>query len=220
MLRLKFEQELFDNPYVDERAAARIVGNPEAQRQADAVQRASQVLLRNDRATLPVAQGQRIWLHGVDPVAARAAGFIVVDDPAQAQVALVRTATPFETLHPHHFFGSRQHEGRLDFRPDDKDVQAIARAAAHVPTIVAVEMDRPAILTAIEPMARALIVTFGASDAAVLDVVAGRAAAQGHLPFSLPRSMADVEAQRPDLSDDGAPPAYPRGAGITVDGGQ
>ncbi|MDR7154311.1 beta-glucosidase [Sphingobium xenophagum] len=219
ILRLKFEQGLFDNPYVDEQAAAQIVGNVQAQRQADVVQRASQVLLRNDRATLPVAPGQRIWLHGVDPAAASAAGFVVVDDPAKAQVALVRTATPFETLHPHHFFGSRQHEGRLDFRADDKDVQAIARASAHVPTIIAVEMDRPAILTAIESMASALIVTFGASDAAVLDVVAGHAKAQGRLPFSLPRSMADVEAQRPDLSDDGPTPAYPRGAGIMLGGG-
>ncbi|MFZ2995799.1 glycoside hydrolase family 3 protein [Sphingobium sp.] len=216
VLRLKFEQGLFDNPYVDAHAAARIVGNPLAQSQADAVQRASQVLLRNDNATLPVAPGKRIWLHGVDPVAARAAGFVVVDDPAQADVALVRTATPFETLHPHHFFGARQHEGRLDFRASDPDVQAIARASAHVPTIVAVEMDRPAVLTVIEPMARALIVTFGASDAAVLDVVRGRAIAKGRLPFSLPRSMADVAAQRPDLPDDGPPPAYPRGAGIVL----
>ena len=216
VLRLKFELGLFDNPYVDEVAAARIVGSREAQAEGDAVQRASQVLLRNDGATLPVAPGKRIWLYGVDAAAARAAGFTVVDDPARADVALVRTATPFETLHPHHFFGARQHEGRLDFRAADKDVQAIARASAHVPTIVAVEMDRPAILTAIEPMARALIVTFGASDAAVLDVLTGRAVAKGRMPFALPRSMADVEAQRPDLPDDGPPPAYPRGAGILL----
>ncbi|WP_294135179.1 glycoside hydrolase family 3 N-terminal domain-containing protein [Sphingobium sp.] len=216
VLRLKFELGLFDNPYVDEATAARIVGSREAQAEGDAVQRASQVLLRNDKATLPVAPGKRIWLYGVDAAAARAAGFTVVDDPAQADVALVRTATPFETLHPHHFFGARQHEGRLDFRAADKDVQAIARASAHVPTIVAVEMDRPAILTAIEPMAGALIVTFGASNAAVLDVVTGRAVAKGRLPFSLPRSMADVEAQNPDLPDDGPPPAYPRGAGILL----
>lgn len=216
VLRLKFEQGLFDNPYVDEAAAARIVGNREAQAEGDTVQRASQVLLRNDSATLPVAPGKRIWLHGVDATAARAAGFVVTDDPAQADVALIRTATPFETLHPHHFFGARQHEGRLDFRADDTDVQAIARASAHVPTIVAIEMDRPAILTAIEPMARALIATFGASDAAVLDVVTGRAVAKGRLPFSLPRSMADVEAQSPDLPDDGPPPAYPHGAGMLL----
>lgn len=216
VLRLKFELGLFDNPYVDEVAAARIVGSREAQAEGDAVQRASQVLLRNDKATLPVAPSKRIWLYKVDAAAAHAAGFTVVDDPAKADVALVRTATPFETLHPHHFFGARQHEGRLDFRAADKDVQAIARASAHVPTIVAVEMDRPAILTAIEPMARALIVTFGATDAAVLDIVTGRAVAKGRLPFSLPRSMADVEAQRPDLPDDGPPPAYPRGAGILL----
>ncbi|QGP81232.1 glycoside hydrolase family 3 protein [Sphingobium sp. CAP-1] len=216
VLRLKFELGLFDNPYVDAAAAARIVGNPAAQAAADAAQRASQVLLRNDGALLPVAPGKRIWLHGVDAAAARAAGFIVVDDPVVADVALVRTATPFETLHPHHFFGARQHEGRLDFRAQDKDVQAIARAAAHVPVIVAVEMDRPAILTAIEPLARAMLVTFGASDAAVLDVVTGRATARGRLPFALPRSMADVEAQRPDLPDDGPAPAYPRGAGLSL----
>ncbi|WP_311268538.1 glycoside hydrolase family 3 N-terminal domain-containing protein [Sphingobium sp. WCS2017Hpa-17] len=216
VLRLKFEQGLFDNPYVDEAAAARIVGNPQAQAEADAVQRASQVLLRNDSATLPIAPSKRIWLHNVDAAAARAAGFTVVEDPAQADIALVRTATPFETLHPHHFFGARQHEGRLDFRADDKDVQAIARASAHVPTIVAVEMDRPAILTAIEPMTKAMLVTFGASDAAVLDVITGRAVAKGRMPFSLPRSMADVEAQSPDLPDDGPAPAYPRGAGIVL----
>jgi beta-glucosidase len=171
VLRLKLEQGLFDNPYVDEAAAVRIVGNPQAQAEADTVQRASQVLLRNDKATLPVAPGKRIWLHNVDAAAARAAGFTVVEDPAQADIALVRTATPFETLHPHHFFGARQHEGRLDFRAEDKDMRAIARASARVPTVVAVEMDRPAILTAIEPMARAILVTFGASDAALLDVV-------------------------------------------------
>ncbi|WP_206243930.1 hypothetical protein [Novosphingobium terrae] len=31
---------------------------------------------------------------------------------------------------------------------------------------------------------------FGASDAALLDVVAGKAVARGHLPFELPSSMA------------------------------
>ena len=36
------------------------------------------------------------------------------------------------------------------------------------------------------------------------------------MPFSLPRSMDDVEAQSPDLPDDGPAPAYPRGAGIIL----
>jgi beta-glucosidase len=48
----------------------------------------------------------------------------------------------------------------------------------------------------------------------VLDVLVGRAAARGTLPFELPRSTAAVEAQDPGLPDDSVDPLYPRGAGI------
>jgi beta-glucosidase len=48
----------------------------------------------------------------------------------------------------------------------------------------------------------------------VLDVLLGKAAARGTLPFELPRSMAAVEAQDPGIPDDSADPLYPRGAGI------
>jgi beta-glucosidase len=46
------------------------------------------------------------------------------------------------------------------------------------------------------------------SDAALLDVVTGRARAEGRLPFELPSSMAEVEAQRSDLPHDTARPLY------------
>ncbi len=215
VLRLKFELGLFDDPFVDEAAAARIVGSRKAQAHADAAQRAAQVLLENRNSLLPVAaRGRRIWLHGVDAAAARAAGFTVVEDLAQAQLALIRTRTPSEKLHPYHFFGMRQNEGRLDFRDGDPDLEAIKRAAAAVPTVVAVNMDRPAILTNVRDHAAALLVTFGASDAAVLDVITGRAKPRGRLPFELPSSMAAVEAQDPARPDDSGKPLYPRGAGL------
>jgi beta-glucosidase len=216
MLHQKFVQGLFDEAFVDARAAARIVGSRSFQAKADAAQRAAQVLLENRGDILPLRGGKRVWLHGVDPAAAHAAGFIVVGDPAQAQVAIVRVATPAERLHPHHFFGSRQNEGRLDFGDDDAGYRAILRAAAFVPTIVAVNMDRPAILTNIRPKAAALLVTFGASDAAVLDVLRGRAQPRGRLPFELPSAMAAVEAQDPAVPDDSGVPLYPRGAGLTL----
>ncbi len=61
-----------------------------------------------------------MWLFGVGAEAAQAAGFTVVASPAQARTsAIVRVATPFETLHPDYFFGAIQHEGRLDFRDGD-----------------------------------------------------------------------------------------------------
>jgi beta-glucosidase len=127
---------------------------------------------------------------------------------------LIRTRTPSEKLHPHHFFGMRQNEGRLDFRDGDADFEAIRRAAAAVPTLVAVNMDRPAILTNLRDHAAVLLVIFGASDAAVLDVITGRAKPRGKLPFELPSSMAAVEAQDPAQPDDSARPLYPRGAGL------
>jgi len=164
---------------------------------------------------MPVdAKTRKVWLFGVNAEAAQAAGFTVVATPAEANVAIVRVATPFEVLHPHHFFGAIQHEGRLDFRDGDAGYEAIKRASgAQVPTIVAVDLDRPAILTNVRAKAGALIAIFGASDAALLDVVAGRARAEGRLPFELPSSMRAVEAQDPAVADDTAKPLYAVGAG-------
>jgi beta-glucosidase len=218
VLRQKFVQGLFDDPYVDPARAAQIAGGAAAQAKADAAQRAAQVVLENKRGILPLAHtpGRKVWLYGVDPTAARATGFVVVENPGQADLAIVRAVTPSDKLHPYHFFGSRQNEGRLDFRDGDPAYEAIKAAASAVPTIVAVNMDRPAILTNIRDKAAALIVTFGASDAALLDVVTGKAVARGRLPFELPSSMAAVAAQDPAVPDDSAQPLYPRGAGIQL----
>lgn len=214
ILLVKFRLGLFDNPYVDPAAARRIVGNLQSQAEADRVQRKAQVLLENRKAILPLAAGKKIWLKGIDGAAARAAGLVIVDDLSQADVALLRTATPSERLHPFNFFGAMQHEGRLDFLDGDPAYEAIKAAAAKVPTIVIVDMDRPAILTNIKDHTAALLVTFGANDAAVLDVVTGKAKPQGRMPFELPSSMTEVAAQNPAVPDDTAHPLYRRGAGI------
>ena len=57
--------------------------------------------------------------------------------------------------------------------------------------------------------------SFGSSDAAVLDVVFGRAAPGGKLPFELPSSMDAVIAQKSDAPYDSADPLYPFGFGLT-----
>lgn len=216
---LKFRQGLFDNAFVEAAAAARIVGDPAGHKEAEAAQRAAQVLLENRKNTLPVApSGRKIWLYKIDPAAARRAGFVVVTDLAQAEVAALRISTPSEKLHPFYFFGNLMAEGRLDFRVDDPDYKAVASAAQSVPTIVAVNMDRPAILTNIRDKATALLAVFGASDDAVLDVITGRGVARGRLPFDLPSSAAEVDSQDPAVPDDTAHPLYREGAGIALTG--
>ncbi len=216
IMRLKFELGLFDNPYVDPDAAERVVGDPASQVLADMAQRKAQVILEDGGKPM-TAQGVRtVWLYNVAPDEARRRGWTVVSTPAEADLAIVRVNTPFERLHPHHFFGARQNEGRLDFRDGDVEYEAIKQARAARRSIVAINLDRPAILTNVRDKVDVLIATFGASDAAVLDVATGQAKAEGRLPFELPSSMASVEAQDPARPDDSAAPLYPYGYGLGV----
>lgn len=215
VMETKFRLGLFDNPYVDPGNAARVLGHPAFAARADLAQRSAQVLLQNRGGVLPFASaGKSVWLFGVDPAAARAAGLTVVADPSDADFAIVRTETPSEMLHPHHFFGSRYKEGRLDFRDGDPAFEALKTASAKVPTVLAIFLDRPAILTNVQDKASVILANFGASDAAVLDVILGKATARGRLPVELPRSMQAVEAQEPGTPDDSADPLYAAGAGL------
>ena len=211
---LKFRLGLFENPYVDTAAAGRVVGSPQFQAEANVAQRRSLVLLENRNDILPlVARGKRVFLHGVDSATAARYGFNVVSDLSQAEIAIVRAKAPFQTLHPNYVFGAMQHEGSLDFQNGDKEFEEIKRITAAVPTIVTVYLDRPAILTSLKDRAAALIGNFGVSDAALLDVLTGVAQPEGRLPFELPSSMQEVEAQRSYLPHDTAHPLYRIGFG-------
>jgi beta-glucosidase len=215
VLTQKFALGLFENPYVNVDTAKQIVGSAAFQAVALNAQRRALVLLENKGALLPLRAQRplRVYVHGVSPDAAAREGWTVVRDPAQAEVAIMRLNAPFEQLHPQWVFGQFLHEGSLAFKNGDADFEAFKRVSAAVPTIVTVFLDRPAILTPIRNGARAVIANFGVSDAALFDVLTGRARPQGKLPFELPSSMDAVAAQRPDLPHDSAKPLYPVGFG-------
>ena len=173
------------------------------------------MLLDNKGGLLPLKKGAlRVYLHGVGPEAVAGEGWTVVDDPAKADVAIMRLNAPFERLHPQYVFGQFLHEGSLAFKDGDPDFEAFKRVSTAVPTIVTVYLDRPAILTPIKEGARALLANFGVSDAALIDVLTGRGRPEGKLPFELPSSMDAVAAQRPDMPHDSARPLYPFGSGL------
>jgi beta-glucosidase len=217
ILTQKFAQGLFEHPYVDSAAATRTVGS-EAFRSAGLdAQRRAVVLLENKEGALPLksspAKPLRVYLSGVAPEAVQREEWTVVQDPKQADVAIMRLNAPFERLHPQYVFGQFLHEGSLAFKDGDKEYEAFKSVSATVPTIVTVYLDRPAILTPIRDRARALIANFGVSDEALIDVLSGRAKPEGKLPFELPSSMEAVAAQRPDMPHDSAKPLYPIGFG-------
>jgi beta-glucosidase len=216
LLKIVFELGLFENAYLDPAHSRNEVGTPTSLALGMDAQHRSMVLLENRGGLLPLKnpRGMRAWLHGVKPEAARAQGFVPVDDIKQAQVALIRIATPF-TNHPAYFFGASAHEGPLAVVPGTPDYDAIASAhAAGIPAVVDVYLDRPAVLTAIRPMVGALLGDYGVTDQAFLDIVTGKARPEGRLPIELPSSDAEVMAQRSDLPSDTAHPLYPKGFGL------
>ncbi|MFE7196954.1 glycoside hydrolase family 3 protein [Microbacterium oxydans] len=210
ILREKFELGLFENPYVDEDAADEIVGRADFRAAGEDAQRASITVLAND-GSLPFARGLKLYVEGID-VAVAEKFADVVETPSEADLAIIRLQAPFEERAT--MFENFFHAGSLDF-PDDV-IAHVGEVAAVVPTVVDVLADRPPILTPLAEVAAAITVNWGASGAALLDVLSGAFPAQGRLPFDLPRSMAAVEASRPDVPFDTTDPLFRFGHGLAL----
>ncbi len=218
ILEQKFRQGLFENPYVDPQKATRVVGSAAFKAEGLEAQKRALVLLENRKSLLPIKRGRKVYLSGISAAVARDQGFIVMETPEGADLAIVRATAPFEILHPTFPFGSRQHEGTLEFKPGNSSYELIHRLAPRLPTILTVYLDRPAILTNIRTDVAALIGNFGVSDAALFDVLTGKTRALGRLPFELPSSMSEVEAQASDVPHDTRHPLYPIGYGLRFPG--
>ena len=209
LLREKFVLGLFDDPFVDVDAAVATVGRADFLAAGAQAQRRSATLLTNPHNLLPLDVVRRLYVEGVDPRQAARHGD-VVDDPADAEVALLRLKAPYEPRPGG--FEARFHAGSLEFPADE--VARLARICAAVPTIIDVYLDRPAVLTPLATAAAALMASFGMDDTAFLDVVLGEAAPEGALPFDLPRSMAAVVASRSDMPYDTENPLFRFGHGL------
>ncbi len=210
ILRDKFRLGLFDDPYVDPEAAVRICGRAEFREAGAEAQRRAAVLLANN-GLLPLPSGARIFVDGFPRDAAAAYGS-VVDEPGDADAAIVFRNAPYEPREAT-FIESLFHAGSLEFPTAERDhILDIARA---VPVILVVHLDRPAILTELADACAAVVGTFGASPAAILDLVFGVFSPTGKLPFELPSSMAAVRRQLPDVPCDSEQPLFSLGHGLT-----
>ncbi|CAN7416663.1 glycoside hydrolase family 3 C-terminal domain-containing protein [Microbacterium sp. LjRoot45] len=239
LLTVKFELGLFDDPFVDEDAAADIVGSAEFRAAGDLAQSRSIVVLpgavpaspgaapatpgiapaspTDAEATtpptsappvLPLAAGAAVYAPEVSDAAVVAAGLIPVGSPDAADVAVLRTHAPFEPR-DHFMLEASFHAGSLAF-PNDV-VERIAGIAAVTPVVLAIHLDRPALLAPLLPHVHAVVATFGASERALLDVLTGRVAAEGRLPFEIPRDADAVLASRSDMPGDTVDPVFPAG---------
>lgn len=212
ILQDKFALGLFENPFVDVEKAASVVGKQCFREEGYDAQRHSFTLLSNVHKILPLkASRMKVYLEGIDPTLAAKRGLEVVDLPSNADIALLRLKAPYE-LRPG-AFEAKFHAGSLEYSTQEKARQAGIFKV--VPTIIDIYLDRPAIIPEIAASAAALLVSYGSSGDAFLDVVFGRANPEGKLPFDLPSSMKAVEESRSDVPYDTVNPTFRFGAGLS-----
>ena len=214
LLRLKFALGLFDNPFVDETKLPQIFGNPNSAALAFSSQQRAMTLLKNKGQVLPLRGQPKLFVKHLDAnVASQFAQ--VVDTPAQADYAILRLETPWTPVETQNPFARGFHHGDLDFKEKAQaEILSLLRA---VPTIVVINLDRPAVIPEIAAAAQALFAEFGASDEAVLNVIFGRAKPEGNLPFELPSSMEAVRRQKADVPYNSENPLYAFGYGLSYE---
>jgi len=211
LLRDKFRLGLFNNPFVDVDAAERIIGQPEFRKAGELAQRKSIVMLKNDKQTLPLKSGLKIYVENIKPEAIKPYGEVVTD-VSKADLAILRLNAPYE-VRKSSFIERLFHAGDLDFKEPEKT--RILNILNKVPTVVDIYLDRPAVIPEIAGKSTALLANFGASDEAVLDIIFGKFAPQGKLPFELPSSMDAVRKQKEDMPHDSENPLFKFGHGLS-----
>lgn len=216
LLREKFALGLFDEQrFVDVERSEIVVGTSEARAEGLAAQAAAITLLRNASGPghLPLQRGLRVYLEGLDPEALGDRA-VVVQTPAEADIAVVRLASPWEDLSEPGSIESMFHRGSLAFA--DAEVARLRAISEETPMIIDVALDRPSILAPLLTAAGTLVVNFGASGEALVRALFGELPIRGRLPFDIPSSMAAVLASRSDVPFDTENPTFRFGFGLSL----
>lgn len=216
VLLVKFQLGLFDNPFVDEEAAAALVGGAASRRAGLEAQSRSVVVLKNgqseDAPVLPLTPGMKVYSEGIDPSVLAQLGSPVahVDD---ADIAIIRIEAPFEPRDDL-FLESYFHQGSLEMRPGL--VHRLRTIAKTVPLVLDVALDRPALLAPIVEALAGLTVTFGVSDEALATALTGQISPAGRLPVEIPLSMESIRDSAPDAPSSTRNPLFPIGFGLEL----
>jgi beta-glucosidase len=211
LLMEKFELGLFENPYVDEDAAEKIVGNAKFQASANLAMRKSIVLLRNETKALPLKPTTKIYFESYFQRRGAASPSVVyqpkinnynvefVKTPEEADYVLLWLTPGSKSL-----FQSDGSPLYLSMSKNSVDVNYVNTLTAKKPTILVVNYTNPWVIDEIynnQTMKniKGVIATFGTTNEALLDVVLGKFNPTGKMPFTTPVSESAVGKQLSDV---------------------
>lgn len=211
VLRDKFTMGLFDDPYVDEQKASQFVGNEIFMERGKEAQGKSTIVLKNE-TILPLKTGTKIYAEGmINPELLNKYGELV-KNPEDADIIVTRIRTPYDER-SEYFLERFFHQGRLYFTEEEKN--KVLNLISKKPSVVIINLERPAILSEIDKSTKALLADFGTSDEVLTEVLFGKIIPEGKLPFELPSSNEAVQNQLEDVPYDSKDPLYPFGHGLS-----
>jgi len=225
LLMEKFQLGLFENPYVDEDAAEKIVGSAKFQAKADLAFRKSIVLLRNETKMLPltpIAIGEKTKIYfesyfqkrgvsssNVYQTTENKYDVEFVKTPEEADVVLMWITPGSKSL-----FDSDGSPLYLSLSKNAVDVDYINKLTSKKPTVLVINYSNPWVIDEIyndknKGNIKAVLATFGTTLEAVLDVVTGKFNPTGKMPFTTPISEAAAQNQQSDVPGYLKGEAYP-----------
>ncbi len=100
---------------------------------------------------------------------------------------------------------NRSYKGKTVHTRNYDDLTMVAKtkeAMGDKAVVLVVETGKPVILAEMEPLADAILISFGVQHQALLDLISGKAEPSGLLPMQLPADMSTVEKQQEDVPHD------------------
>ena len=211
LLMEKFALGLFENPYVDEDAAEKIVGNAKFQARGELAMRKSIVLLRNETKTLPLKPKTKIYFESYFQRRGATSPSVVyeskdnkydvefVKTPEEADYVLLWLTPGAKAL-----FQSDGSTLYLNMSKNSVDVNYVNTLTGKKPTILAINYTNPWVIDEIyndqtKKNIKGVIATFGTTNEALLDIVLGKFNPTGKMPFTTPISEMAVEKQLSDV---------------------
>ena len=216
LLKEKFELGLFENPYVDPEAAAKLVGNAEFQKKGNLALRKSIVLLRNENRVLPLSKKVKVYFETYyDNGKTKNPAAVVKPEPNKWNLDFVSTPEEADVVllwlipNAGSLFGSTGAPIVLNLSKNKVDTEHVNLLTGSKPTIVAINFSSPWVIDEIDKgNLKTVLATFGTTTDALLDVVSGLFNPTGKMPFTTPVSNQAVLDNQSDVPGFMKPKGY------------